>query len=446
MPNRRSKLGAFDFVLKPTNTNELENVILKAKDLIIKGNNEIRAQEEIKQMLEASLPMLKDKFVSDLLFSNFYSVDDIKKKMSFFGLHIEGFVLVRLAIDKYSQVSSNFTEEESYLFMLSLIDKTSSLLNRCKLQYIINSNQNIITVIFNFSNNEDEDVIKPCVISIAEELRNKVENHFPFTVSIGISRLYNSIDDLKRAQKEAEACLENRFYIGCNSTIHIDDIPVFESNLGKNSADSAGILDAIRAGNTEKILYESQKIVDILSKCSNRTYLKNICLEIVVSSIRLYNEVYGSIEDIFKDGVIPFEKIINCSTAAELFEMVKSTMEKISLCIGNLRNSQTRKVITKAFEYINSHFNEDISLNDVANHIYMSPWYFSKLFKKESGETFSEFLLKTRIQNAKLFLKNNLELKTYEIAEKVGVSDARYFGQIFRKVTGMTPSEYRESK
>jgi len=381
-----------------------------------------------------------------VLFSNIYSVDDIKKKMRFFRLQTEGFVLMRLEIDRYMEISRNFTQEESYFFMLSLIDKTSNLLDRCKLQYILNSNQNIITVIFNFSKNEDEDVIKSSVISIAEELRNKVENHFPFTISIGISRLYNSIDNLKPAQKEAEACLGNRFYIGYNSTIHIDDIPVFESSQGKNSVDPAGILDAIRAGNTEKILHESDKAVNILSKCSNRTYLKNICLEIIVSSTRLYNEVYGSIEDVFEDGLIPFEKIVNCSTAAELFDMVKSTMEKMSQCIFNLRHSQTRKVITKAFEYINTHFNEDISLNDVANHIYMSPWYFSKLFKKESGETFSEFLLKTRIENAKMFLKSNLELKTYEIAEKVGFNDPRYFGQIFRKVTGLTPSEYRESK
>lgn len=439
------KLGAFDFVLKPTNTQELEGVVVKARDSIIRSNIELQQVENLKRKIDESLPVLKDKFVSDLLYNNINSVEEVNKKMQFFNIRIEKYIIMCVQIDNYNEFCTKYTEEEKIMYLFSIKEKTIELLNRCKIQHIISCNQDTFAVILQFAREESEELLKGSIISIAEELRNKVENIFPLTISVGISHYYKNINDIKSAYREAVTCLGNRFYIGSNSTIHIDDIFNFESVSGFNEVDTVSILEAIKFGNIEKIKIELDNMLMLLSKTNNQTYIRNTCIEIVVASVRLYCEIYGSIDDVFEEGGIPFEKLMGCGTAAELFKIVERAVNSISDSIMEKQHSQTRKVIAKALDFINSHYHKDITLNDLADYVFMSQWYFSKLFKKEIGETFSEFLLKVRLDKAKELLKGSLELKTYEVAEKVGFNDARYFGQIFKKVTGMTPSEFRES-
>jgi two-component system, response regulator YesN len=439
------KLGAFDFVLKPTNTDELEKVIIKARDEIIKSNSEMVEHEKLHKVIEASLPILKDKFISDLLYSNSVSVNEIEEKLQFFGINIESFIVMCIEIDNFLELNKRNTEEEKLLQLFSVEEKIEELLNRCRIKGIINCNQNTFSVIMQFSRSESEEILKAGVISIAEELRNKFENCSKFTISIGISHYFDKVYNIKKAFDEAMKCLENRFYIGNNSTIHIDDIFSFEAQSVSNEIQTKPIIEAIRAGNTEKIKSELKDIITTLSQINNKVYVTNICTEIIASISRLYCELYGNMSDIFEEGTIPFDRILGCTSLADLFSILENLSDKVCQSINNLLNTQTRKVISNALDYINRHFHEDITLNVVSEQVYMSPWYFSKLFKKETGETFTEFLLKCRIEKAKKLLKGSFELKAYEVAEQVGFNDARYFGQIFKKETGLTPMEYRDS-
>ncbi|PLS04273.1 response regulator transcription factor [Neobacillus cucumis] len=96
-----------------------------------------------------------------------------------------------------------------------------------------------------------------------------------------------------------------------------------------------------------------------------------------------------------------------------------------------------------AIAYIKSHFEQDLGIEQVAERVGLSVSYFSNLFKQRTGVTFLEYLTNVRVDYACLLLEN-LELKTYEIAEKVGYTDQRYFSQVFKKKMNQTPSEYRK--
>lgn len=98
----------------------------------------------------------------------------------------------------------------------------------------------------------------------------------------------------------------------------------------------------------------------------------------------------------------------------------------------------------KALRYMQEHFAERLSLNEVAEMNYISPWHLSKLLKKETGENFVDLISRIRVDNAKKLLKNPA-LKIYEISERVGFSDIAYFSKTFKKLAGVTPVEYRRS-
>lgn len=109
-----------------------------------------------------------------------------------------------------------------------------------------------------------------------------------------------------------------------------------------------------------------------------------------------------------------------------------------------MREHQTISALDRARRYIESRFTEELSLEEVADHVHLNSFYLSKVFKQYVGETFIDYLTSLRIRRAKQLIEEDaLSLK--EICFEVGYKDPNYFSRVFKKVTGVTPSDYRTS-
>jgi two-component system response regulator YesN len=102
--------------------------------------------------------------------------------------------------------------------------------------------------------------------------------------------------------------------------------------------------------------------------------------------------------------------------------------------------------LAEAREYIDRNYaNKKLSVDEICRDLFISPSYFSRLLKQHWGKTFIDALTEYRVEKAKQLLSDS-DWKTYAIAGEVGYSDPHYFSTIFKKATGVTPSEYRSSK
>ncbi|MDD3335243.1 MAG: response regulator [Eubacteriales bacterium] len=99
-------------------------------------------------------------------------------------------------------------------------------------------------------------------------------------------------------------------------------------------------------------------------------------------------------------------------------------------------------VARAAMQYIKEHFEEHISLSDVAEHVYVSPWHLSKLINGHLGQSFFDILNGLRISKAKELLMDPA-LKVHEIAIQIGYGDVAHFSKNFKKATGQSPMEFR---
>ena len=106
-----------------------------------------------------------------------------------------------------------------------------------------------------------------------------------------------------------------------------------------------------------------------------------------------------------------------------------------------VKNSYIKNAVT----YVRKHYAEEISSVMVAEELDINPAYFCRLFKKETGYTFGQYLTNYRIHVAEGLL-NNFDLRINEVAEQVGIPDSNYFSQIFKKNIGMTPKEYQDTR
>ncbi|MEG2672107.1 MAG: AraC family transcriptional regulator [Ruthenibacterium sp.] len=113
--------------------------------------------------------------------------------------------------------------------------------------------------------------------------------------------------------------------------------------------------------------------------------------------------------------------------------------------VFNYMDAKHANVIHQSVQYLQTHYAEHITLDEMAGRVYLSPAYFSRVFKQETGFTFTAYLNKTRVERSKeMLLHQNIRLT--DIAQLVGFEDQSYFTKVFKKVTGTAPHQYRESK
>jgi len=101
--------------------------------------------------------------------------------------------------------------------------------------------------------------------------------------------------------------------------------------------------------------------------------------------------------------------------------------------------------VRKGIEFIRLNLDQDLSLEFISNAIHQSPYEFSRQFKKETGETITEYINKQRINEA-IYIMENEKISITDIAHKVGFNDINYFTKVFKKIKGITPSQYRKVK
>lgn len=105
----------------------------------------------------------------------------------------------------------------------------------------------------------------------------------------------------------------------------------------------------------------------------------------------------------------------------------------------NTRNHLIRESVA----YLEQNFKRDLSAEEMAEHLHISKVYFSQLFSRETGSTFTKYLTNYRMEHAKRLLATTND-RVYEIAEECGYADVKYFLKVFKKATGMSPQAYRE--
>ncbi|ACT04139.1 response regulator transcription factor [Paenibacillus sp. JDR-2] len=106
----------------------------------------------------------------------------------------------------------------------------------------------------------------------------------------------------------------------------------------------------------------------------------------------------------------------------------------------NTIHEKHRKAVQYMIEYVHTHYAEDITLEQLASQLYISKNYLNQLFKKVTGETFTNYVIRVRIEKAKVLLLEGKHL-IYEVSEMVGYQNVPYFTTLFKKYCGVTPSE-----
>lgn len=271
----------------------------------------------------------------------------------------------------------------------------------------------------------------------------------------GVGRKVVRIRELKQSFRDADKAFIGRFSMASNQIISLEDIhnPKNEEKLEvsgfANVEHSRELIEKfLYNGTVSEIesfseIYMEEFTKDALSSELMRQYL---IMDIFVT-VMSFAEKMGLSNEGFNEETEGIRNRMQRQQSLKEFEKEFITMLRT---VVSARDSISARrysdIINTAQKMISKNYmQEDISLNQVAEIVGMSPSYFSSIFSKEVGKTFVEYLTEIRMEKAKELLMCS-SMKTSDIGHKVGYKDSHYFSYIFKKKQGCSPKEYRARK
>lgn len=443
------KLKVYDFVLKPLDEKKLIETARRAAE-------EWEQEQSLAKKVMEGAPFLKQRFFENLLHGK-YRPEEIIHELEFLDLSLRSkryAVILLLADDYYETGARNRYGQELLKYCIRnvaeevLSVKRQEYPERYFTAVVIEMVQDEMVILY--GSEDEESGMEREALRLAETIRDNVLMYLKTTITAGVGSIVDGLEEAASSYRGAKAATEYRHMTGTN------EVFLYRDNLLKPKlegwvTDSAGWKAQLAAKVKSGLEEEALEIIDRLEEEVRSKFpvslerLHVLGMEMVISLVNAFQD--------WNDPPYPpnavetlFQEIGRIRTAKELFERIRVFLRELSRSVRDRRSNQLKNLADLAVAYIKEHYaREGLSLQDVADHVHVSTTYLSTIFKKETGVNFSDYLLEIRMMAAMEWLRKE-DLKTYEVAERVGYGNPQYFSVIFKKYTGKTPSEFRQSK
>ncbi|SHK36827.1 response regulator [Paramaledivibacter caminithermalis] len=429
-------LGVCEYLLKPISKNKVIDVLNKLKREILDKRKAMQREIVLMERINKIIPHMENQLIYSLLFGSM-ELKDIEFYEEIFEMKINhGYVMIGKIIETENQnkegsLKNSILKQEFYeLFSSQLKDMVPCLIGASLIDRIV--------AYIPIDKEKDSYDARNNAIYIAERISEKIYEKIKISYKIGLGKDYD-IEDFTKSYNEAQASL----LIPSEEIItHFEDIaPMFKNNYSYPVVMEKRLSHNILIGDVDGSKEIFEDIFNSIILLYGRDIVKVKSKLVELFSVLMREIPYNYEENDFmtQNFLMNIFKIKNIEELRLCFiDFLNSFIRAIALS----REKEMDGLITKAVDYIKENYAKDISLDDVAREINMSYHYFSKFFKDSLGRSFIDYLTQLRIDKSKEFL-NDRSMSIKEISYKIGYNDPNYFSRIFKKITGITPSEYR---
>lgn len=434
---RSIHLGAVDYILKPVQTDELVEKIASVYELV---QRELISREQQKsQTAYARLgtEALMEKFVQGLCLQRTALQEHIHHRLQMWNLQwleLQSYVLISLSVNRDDARGKQ--DKDIHLNLFAIGNIAEEILKNYQPSVMIRTIHHDWVILTAW---EQES-------AIAEDIQAQVVKFQKMSPAIGISERQHSFQAISEAYEQARNAMKVALM---NSSRRIVSYADITDAIGHENSRimSQWVAEGVLEGNAEEVNRWTEETVHrfMLDKDVSKTGDLSVkCFEWM---LEVQSCLAEKVDMEISHYLLEFwEKAERCPTVDDLKRLLKDYLsELMQLVAGHQHPSPPNYMIDKAKRIIDEKYGEAITLQSVADELSIHPVWLSRLFKKETGQNFLEYVTDIRIENAKIMLRNT-SLKIYEIAEKIGYQEIQYFGKLFKKRTNMTPKEFRYGK
>ncbi|WP_135556811.1 response regulator [Paenibacillus cymbidii] len=430
---RRSlQAGAIDYILKPFDRDEVARKLQSIVQLIAE---EARLQSRLRNRLEhaeVGTKAMKDKFVLGLCTHKSQLLEHVYHRLQLWELTWIG--TMPYAVAAFAPSEPPASEEEAALRHFAVGNVAADTLAAYSCSYLVSDARLIWIVIAECKQLE----------AIVRDIRSNTLTYQKIDIAFGASATTYSVQALAGAYRQAQRALKVALFNKL-AVAYADDEAL--DPQGRPAAQTeASVAGLIYAGDDERLRPAIGACIDrhmLAPGVANVRQLAQVCLEWMLQVHNALEQTYGVKHDISFLAV--WEALEKAALPDELKEAVERHFVALSRSIADQKSSINHFLIEKAKRHIAAHFRRNLTLQDVADELYIHPVWFSHLFKKVTGQNFLDYTTEMRMEEAKKQLRESSK-KIYEIADEVGYQDLQHFGKVFKKRVGVTPKQFRYGK
>jgi two-component system response regulator YesN len=444
------QLKVYDYIVKPVTPGELKAILEKLKAALDKDREERLNMKQIKEQLAQSIPLLRERFLSRLVEGKLEG-EVIRERIRYFNLPlpVEGAAYLCMVLDFVRRRGGeNF--DIDLLAQRNVLEKTVNADSDSKTIWI--------TTEILFCDRDDRLVLLLSGrdnihlyregLRIAEGFcRDLLNMGFKETV-IGIGETSAKLEDIPRSFDTALDALAAAVLRGKGGVTAYREL-VGKAGVNREEAPQwdRRVLSALKAGDREAASGVIKGMVDFFRTApfTIEDYRRKLTL-VLAALIQCCADIEIPEAAIFPPPSDPFTELITMENLDDVESRLAGFLDRIIQYTEDRRDNFAQVKVREALDYLETNYADPgLSLGNLCKKIDISMSYFSAVLKKYHDRTFVEELTAIRLNKAMELLRTT-DLLSYEIADKTGYRDAHYFSLSFRKYTGMTTTEYRNSQ
>ena len=432
------KNGAVDYLLKPVDEDRVKKLLCSLDEEISAEKKSESENIETQKRINENLQVIKEKFFIDLISGKQSAGEEAAgKRLKQFELPEEAgvYFCIVISMDDYNfLVAENAEETEKKLLELKDVLQPFAANKRVLSPFIYDNNIVILA---------SSDKCCDAPVKSAEKIHLGFPEELKPFFSLGVGDCVRYINEMDISYKSALSYLQHRYYKLATKIF--------------SASNSSSVFMPIESQETYEIIAE--KIKDYFY-AAEKKLLEDSLLRLskdLADKMILPHETHKVLTKIYlkiEGGSAKFSKIssdiygreFSYMDSLKAFDGLKQAIgftikyyckvaDKVAECGGK----SSKEIIEKVKKYILNNFKEDLSLEKVAEIVYINPNYLSEIFKCKTGENFVEHITRIRMEQAKKLLRD-LEYKTYQVGQMVGYEDPSYFSKVFKK-----QSEYHQA-
>ncbi|WNR42086.1 response regulator [Paenibacillus roseipurpureus] len=348
-------------------------------------------------------------------------------------------------LDRDSVTDERYYQLNPALFSVYIQQFIQESLNESLHSYVFIHHENEVVALIN---HDSLDTIVAEIEHITNQIRKDIRVQSNFTLTFGLGSPAKDLESISKSYKEAGLALLYRLVIGGDRLLSNESVTeIAMEKQERQAADWQALNQFVQEGDLANVHQQTIHYVSALCQqwkdpeiihqqiCKMLLHFYELAVNLaIVKQWLQHTEVKQVLVDIY-----------SYSSSKELTERCQQLLGDLTQCIANRKKKFVTSPIEIVVRYVEEHYAESITLNMMAEIVYLSPSYLSSLFKSKQGLSFIDFLTEKRIEKAKSLLLYSDE-KIQSISDSTGFTNIRHFNRVFKTLTNRTPSEFREGK
>lgn len=283
--------------------------------------------------------------------------------------------------------------------------------------------------------------------AILTELLTQLKNHEDLAISdqrLVVSAIHKGLSQLYLCYHEALRILEFRYLHAKSSLIAYEDLSSIDMTAYYSYPlqTENRLIQCVLDGNEEALtIFDDVIQENVANRDLSKENFQNLIYAFIGTISRIFQELKTTPDEFLGDSV-DYKYLYSHWNDSVIFMKLKNVLKAVITEVKKQKNNRDQDMLNQMLNYIYENYWDDIMLNDLADHLNISPKYCGILFKQLSDNNFKDFLNRYRIEKAKEILRENPSIKIVELSSLVGFNSSNSFIRVFSKYEGITPGAY----